>query len=122
MTTWTVPATVLRVIDGDTVSLRLDLGWNLYLETNCRIDGIDTPELNTAEGKAARDWAATVLTPGSTVSYHSRQLDKYGRPLGQLYYDEGRRIYAADALAAGHAREYHGGHKDATSRPIDNHR
>lgn len=112
MTTWTVPATVLRVIDGDTVALRLDLGWNLYLECNCRIDGIDTPELNTAAGKAARDWAAERLRVGTTVRYVSQRLDKYGRPLGVLLYGAGH-DYAAEALAAGHAREYHGERKPA---------
>jgi endonuclease YncB( thermonuclease family) len=110
-TTWTVPATVVHVVDGDTVKLRLDLGWNIYLETNCRIDGIDTPELNTAAGKKARDWARGQLPPGAAVTYVSRQLDKYGRPLGQLLYGRPVRDYAAAAMVAGHAREYHGGAK-----------
>lgn len=51
MTTWTVPATVARVVDADTLALVLDLGWHITLTTNARVAGIDAPELSTDAGK-----------------------------------------------------------------------
>lgn len=86
MTTWTVPATVLRVVDGDTVRLLLDLGWHITLEANARILGINAPELNTPEGQAAKRFAADHLPVGAAVMFVSKQLDKYGRPLGSITY------------------------------------
>ncbi len=109
MPTWTVPATVIRVIDGDTIRLRLDLGWNIYLDANCRIAGINTPELNTQAGQDARQWAGEQLPAGAGVTYTSRQLDKYGRPLGALTYGGyAGQDYATKAIAAGHAKPYNG--------------
>lgn len=109
MTVWTVPATVIRVIDGDTVRLHLDLGWYVHLEQNCRILGVNAPEKNTPEGKAAASWATQQLTPGLAVTYHSSQLDKYGRPLGQLTYGPAGTDYGRQLIAAGHAVFYDGG-------------
>lgn len=107
-TTWTVPAIVIRVVDGDTVRLRLDLGWNVYTEKNCRIDGVNSPEISSAAGKNARLWASTELPAGLAVTYVSHCLDKYGRPLGQLLYGNPQLDYGRQLIAAGHAVEYHG--------------
>lgn len=109
MTTWTVPATVIRVIDGDTVRLHLDLGWYVHLEANCRILGVNSPEKDTPEGKAAAAWAAARLTPGTPCTYRSSSLDKYGRPLGALWYGDPGHDYAIELLAAGMAVPYDGG-------------
>jgi endonuclease YncB( thermonuclease family) len=104
MTTWTVPATVLRVVDGDTVRLRLDLGWSVYTEKNCRILGVNAPEVATEAGQAARDWAHVTLPEGLAVMFISHSLDKYGRPLGQLRYGPiPYTDYGDTLLAAGHA-------------------
>jgi micrococcal nuclease len=100
---WSVPATVLRVIDGDTVELQLDLGWRITLTAPCRVAGVDTPELPTAEGKAAKAFTAAMLPVGCAVRFVSEQLDKYGRPLGQILLPDGRSLGLA-LLAAGHAK------------------
>lgn len=89
---WSVPATVLRVIDGDTLMLRLDLGWHITYEARCRLIGVNAPELDTEAGRAARVWVMDRLTDvggdsfgaGATVTLVSHKLDKYGRPLGQI--------------------------------------
>ena len=101
-TTWTVPATVVRVVDGDTVRLKLDLGWHLELATNCRILGIDAPEVTSAPGLRAKSHAADLLPVGADVTFISRQLDKYGRPLGALICADWR-DFATLMLNAGHA-------------------
>lgn len=106
MTTWTVPATVKRVVDGDTLELVLDLGWKITLTRSCRIAGVNAPELSTEEGQAAKAWALGALPPGTLITFVSHSLDKYGRPLGSVtmtspqgaVYD-----YASELMAAGHA-------------------
>lgn len=108
MTTWTVPATVLRVVDADTFHLLLDLGWAISLKARARLAHINAPELATDAGKAARDYAVNALPVGVTVMFTSHCLDKYGRPLGAITMPDGR-DYAEVLLAAGHAVAYEGG-------------
>lgn len=102
--TWTVPAAVMRVIDGDTVRLTLDLGWHTFRVENCRIARINAPELNTPEGKAAKAYAEERLPAGTAVTFVSRELDKYGRPLGDVI--RNGVDFGAAMLAAGHAVPY----------------
>jgi endonuclease YncB( thermonuclease family) len=84
MTTWTYPATVVRVVDADTIRLSLDLGLHIWRTDNCRILGINAPELNTIEGKDALRYAAELLPIDTEVTFVSKRLDKYGRPLGTV--------------------------------------
>jgi micrococcal nuclease len=108
VTTWTVPATIARVVDADTLALVLDLGWHITLTTNARVAGIDAPELSTVEGKAARDFVRELLPVGAAVTFLSRSLDKYGRPLGSVTFADGMDL-ATVLLQAGHAVTYDGG-------------
>jgi micrococcal nuclease len=105
--TWTVPATVIRVVDGDTVRLELDLGWHTYRIENCRIAGIDAPEVSTAAGKLAKAYAASALPVDAEVMFASKELDKYGRPLGDLV--RNGIDFAELMLFQGHAVRYDGG-------------
>lgn len=50
-----VPGSV-RVIDGDTMELTLDLGFYITHRLTVRLAGLNCPEMNTAEGVAARDF------------------------------------------------------------------
>lgn len=101
MTTWTYPAIVVKIVDADTIRLELDLGLHIWRTENCRIAGINAPELNTAEGQAAKAYAITLLPIDAEVLFESRQLDKYGRPLGRLTRDGVD--YGQSLLDAGHA-------------------
>jgi micrococcal nuclease len=64
---WVVAATVVRVIDADTVKLDLDLGFRVHLLANCRIADINAPELRTPAGERAKAYAETLLEPGDTL-------------------------------------------------------
>lgn len=84
-------AKVDRVIDGDTVDLLIDLGFNIFTKQRIRFAGIDTPELRggTDESKArARAAAARVedlLSSGEVfVRTEHDKTGKYGRYLGYL--------------------------------------
>lgn len=103
MTVWTVPATVVSVVDGDTAHLLLDLGWYVtYGPVRVRVAHINAPELSTAEGVAARDFAAVLLPVGLKVTFASHSLDKYGRPLGSITLPDGQ-DYGQAMLDSGHA-------------------
>jgi endonuclease YncB( thermonuclease family) len=66
------------VHDGDTIYVKLDLGFDLTVYARVRIFGINAPELSTDAGKAARDYAKTLLPVGAAVTVLSHGWDKYG--------------------------------------------
>ena len=84
-------AIVERVVDGDTVVLNIDLGFTVHWKSSCRLWGINTPELNSKDqaerlkALEAKDFVATNLPVGSEVIIHSKQLDKFGRPLVEIH-------------------------------------
>lgn len=109
MTIWTVPAQVVRVVDGDTLVMDLDLGWKIWrMGERCRLSGINAPEMDTEAGQAAAEFVQELLdmdhpTPyPAQVTFVSRSLDKYGRPLGIVRLADGR-ILNDLILSAGHA-------------------
>lgn len=124
---WTVPATVVRVVDGDTLILDLDLGWGIHRPLErCRLARINCPELkvdgqSNPAGLAAlaftKDWLQTsaialARAGGTTLDYGnpagvpvtfvSRRLDNYGRPLGEVIRLDKANLSDA-LLGAGHA-------------------
>jgi micrococcal nuclease len=88
---YTYKAVVNRVVDGDTCDLSIDLGFTVSWKSTCRFYGINTPELRSKDSEeksrayAARDRVLALVPPGSTVMIKSRELDKYGRPLVDIY-------------------------------------
>lgn len=86
--TWTVPAIVERVVDGDSVWVRLDLGWHVYHRVSVRIASVNAPELRTDEGKLIKLALIEYLPVGAEVMVVSDDLDKYGRTLGDIVYND----------------------------------
>lgn len=113
---WTVPGMVLDVHDGDTIRVRVDLGWRVQLDTLVRIDGINAPELSTAAGKQSRDHLATLLPVGVSVTLVSKVMlgsrEKYGRVLADvLVGPPGTRSQvsvAVEMVETGHAKVWDG--------------
>jgi endonuclease YncB( thermonuclease family) len=79
---YTYKAKLNRVIDGDTVNLTIDLGFRLTYTANCRLAGINAPEMNTEEGRTAR--VALIKMLGDEFLIESTGLDKYGRPVVKI--------------------------------------
>lgn len=106
MTTWTVPATVLRIVDGDTFHAQLQLGWHLQHTPpkGVRVLGVDTPERNEPlRWRAATGFARELLPVGSTVTLLSHEIDDFGRTLATVTLADGR-DYATVMRAAGHQK------------------
>jgi micrococcal nuclease len=114
---------VLKVIDGDTVDIDIDLGFGMWIHNErVRIMGIDTPESRTRDdiekkfGLAAKSRLQELL--GETailktqVSKKGEDMKgKFGRILGDFKTEDGR--ICADVLCEeGHAVAYFGGAKE----------
>lgn len=75
-------AQVLEVIDGDTLKLNIDLGFDIWHIANVRLNGINCAEKNTDLGKKAKDFVSSKLLPvGTAVHITTYKPEKYGRML-----------------------------------------
>ena len=93
-------AYVERVIDGDTIWLDVDCGFQVWSRQKVRLRGIDTPELRTREGQEARAFVASALSANTSVAVTTTKPDKYDRYLADLFYLPGKGV-AEDALRNG---------------------
>ena len=107
--------TLVKVVDGDTIDVDIDLGFGVWLhKQRVRFAGIDTPESRTrdlAEKKLGLEAKARVqeLCQGD-IKVKSLGKGKYGRILGIPYTADGEDM-CQKLISEGHAVEYHGGTK-----------
>lgn len=105
-------AVVNRIVDGDTIELTIDLGFTVYWKSTCRLYGINTPELNSKvveereKAKLAKQAVESHLPVGAKVMIVSKQLDKYGRPLVDVYCTDELYHLNKWMIDQGHAVEY----------------
>lgn len=93
------PATVVRIVDGDTIIARTSAGGP---KLRVRVVGIDTPEsVKPGEGVAcyghqASSFARRLLPPGSAIraAYEVDRQDRYGRELWDVWLPDGRSLEA----------------------------
>jgi len=87
-----------RVIDGDTVDVHIDLGFNTWLmKRRIRLKGVDTPEIRTRDelekkfGFLAKSIVEGFCPPGEKILVETEidNDDKFGRILGTLWVDNG---------------------------------
>ena len=83
---YTYEASVERVVDGDTIIAKIDLGFGNQCREYLRFRGIDAPEIDTPEGKKARGFVVGELAKGDYVILTSTKADKYGRYLADVFY------------------------------------
>ena len=113
-----------KVVDGDTIDVTIDLGFDLLKKERVRIAGVDTPEKRTrnleekALGIDATEWLKTKLN--DTIKGDDELLirtelvggvGKYGRLLGWLYIGESSISINEQMITEGYAWEYDGGKK-----------
>ena len=114
---------ILKVVDGDTVDVDIDLGFGVWLRNErVRLAGIDAPESRTSDavekvfGQAAKDRVNSLLgAEAILISQISKSGDnikgKFGRIIGNFKTINGENV--ADVLMnEGHAVAYNGGDKD----------
>ena len=113
-----------RVVDGDTIDVTIDLGFDLYKKERVRVAGVDTPEKRTRDleekalGIDATNWLKDKLEgaiAGDDDLVIRTELDggvgKYGRLLGWLYIGDGDLSLNEQMITEGYAWSYDGGTK-----------
>ena len=113
-----------RVVDGDTIDVSIDLGFDLIKKERVRIAGVDTPEKRTrdleekASGIDATNWMKKNLEDtidGDDELTIRTELQggmgKYGRLLGWLYVGDDQVSLNEKMITEGYAWEYDGGTK-----------
>ena len=116
---------VTKVVDGDTIDVVIDLGFDIYKHERVRIAGIDTPEKRTRDleekalGIDATNWMKYTLE--DTIKGDNELtirtelkggMGKYGRLLGWLYVGDDTVSLNEQMIAEGYAWEYDGGTKN----------
>ena len=114
-----------KVLDGDTIDVTIDLGFDLYKKERVRIAGVDTPEKRTRDleekalGIDATNWLKkkledTIAGDGDELTIRTELVGgtgKYGRLLGWLYINEDAISLNEQMITEGYAWEYDGGTK-----------
>ena len=82
---------LVKVVDGDTIDVIIDLGFDISTKKRVRFSGINAPESRTrdlkekAKGLAAKARVKQILKENESFELHSEELGKYGRVLGKIY-------------------------------------
>ena len=113
-----------RVVDGDTIDVTIDLGFDLYKKERVRVAGVDTPEKRTRDleekalGIDATNWMKEQLEDAingeSELTIRTELkggMGKYGRLLGWLYVGDADISLNEAMIIAGYAWSYDGGTK-----------
>ena len=116
---------IVKVVDGDTIDVIIDLGFDLYKKERVRVAGGDTPEKRTRNleekelGIDATNWLTEQLDSaidGEDDLVIRTEIDggfgKYGRLLGWLYIGEDTESINERMIREGYAWEYDGGTKN----------
>ena len=114
-----------RVLDGDTIDVTIDLGFDLYKKERVRIAGVDTPEKRTRDleekelGLDATKWLKDKLEGAidgdDELSIRTELVGgvgKYGRLLGWLYIGDATVSLNEKMIDEGYAHAYDGGKKN----------
>ena len=111
---------VLRVVDGDTIDVDIDLGFNVSYTQRVRLAGIDTPESRTTDlkekalGLEVKEYLKSLLDSTDEIVIQTEKPDsseKYGRILGWLFIDDEETSINEKMINDGYAWEYDGGTK-----------
>ena len=115
---------IVKVLDGDTIDVLIDLGFDLFKKERVRVAGVDTPEKRTRDleekalGMDATEWLKDKLE--STIDGDDELtirtelvggVGKYGRLLGWLYIGDSDLSLNEQMITEGYAWAYDGGTK-----------
>lgn len=82
---------IKKIIDGDTIDVCIDLGFNIYKDARIRFYGINAPETKGVEkelGLISKQFLADLIPVGSFIKLEVVGKCKYGRWLGIIYKEE----------------------------------
>ena len=108
---------VSKVVDGDTIDVEIDLGFDISFSSRVRLAGIDTPESRTTDkmekalGLEAKAYLKHQIESAKAVVIKTEKMDsseKYGRILGWVFLDGATVSLNEKMIADGHAWAYMG--------------
>jgi micrococcal nuclease len=108
---------VTKVVDGDTIDVDIDLGFNISFAQRVRLAGIDTPESRTKDlrekalGLEVKNKVKSAIDSAKTVIIKTELPDsteKYGRILGWVYLDGAAKSLNEQLIDEGYAWGYMG--------------
>ena len=108
---------ITKIVDGDTIDVDIDLGFNVSFSQRVRLAGIDTPESRTTDkyekelGLEVKKKLAELLANAKDVVIRTEKPDsseKYGRILGWLFIDGAEQSVNHALIAGGYAWSYMG--------------
>jgi micrococcal nuclease len=108
---------LINVIDGDTIDVDIDLGFDISLLRRVRMAGIDTPESRTTDkaekvlGLEAKEYLKKMMKDAKTIVIKTELPDsseKYGRILGWVYIDSATKSINEQMIEDGYAWGYMG--------------
>jgi micrococcal nuclease len=111
---------VLKIVDGDTIDVDIDLGFNVSFTQRVRLAGIDTPESRTTDlkekalGLEVKEYLKHLLEDAEDIVIQTEKPDsseKYGRILGWLFINDEDTSLNEKMISEGYAWEYDGGTK-----------
>lgn len=104
---------VYKIIDGDTIDVMIDLGFDIFYKGRVRFNGINTPESRTSDprekelGLKAKEYTEQFIVNSKSLTLAFEKREKFGRLLGKIY-NEKNECLNDKLIEAGLAREYHG--------------
>ena len=108
---------VSKVVDGDTIDVEIDLGFDISFSSRVRLAGIDTPESRTTDkfekslGLEAKAYLKHEIEAAKSVVIKTEKMDsseKYGRILGWVFLDGSSVSLNEKMIADGYAWGYMG--------------
>ena len=111
---------VLKVVDGDTIDVVIDLGFDISYTSRVRLAGIDTPESRTTDarekilGLEVKEYLKKALEGATDIVIPTEKVDsseKYGRILGWLFVNRETGSLNMELVNKGYAWSYDGGTK-----------
>ena len=105
------------VVDGDTIDVLIDLGFDILFASRVRLAGIDTPESRTKDlkekalGLESKEYLKKALKDAKSVVIKTEKMDsseKYGRILGWVFLDGSDKSINQKMIEDGHAWGYMG--------------
>jgi micrococcal nuclease len=108
---------VTKVVDGDTIDVDIDLGFDISFSSRVRLAGIDTPESRTSDkmekalGLEAKAYLKHEIEAAKSVVIKTEKMDsseKYGRILGWVFLDNSSVSLNEKMIADGYAWGYMG--------------
>lgn len=100
---------VLKCIDGDSLEVSINLGWNVTQVFRIRIDSVDTKEIHGTEkkkGLEAKEKLKKLIENKEILLKQAKDNDKYGRLLAEVYFND--MLISDWLIQEGLGKEYHG--------------